>query len=263
MKKILIITIAVILFSINSVSAGTEGEDSLSNKKPEKTKDCFEKVNRGIFAFNQTLDGAIFEPLAKGYRKLPMPIRRGTSNVLANLSTLITVPNNLMQGEIKKAGENTLRFVVNTTLGILGIFDPASGLGFAEMEREDYGQTLAKWGVGEGCYVVLPVLGPSTARDAIGMLSGTMGGGDPWYNVTVKNDTQYFTDFDYYTSRATTGIDFRAKNIESFENLEQNSMDFYASVKSLYLQDRKQKISNSKKVIDTMDDGEWEEIETN
>jgi len=94
------------------------------------------------------------------------------------------------------------------------------------------------------------------------MFSGTIGGGDPWYNVTVRNDTQYFTDFDYYASRATTGIDFRAKNIESFENLEQNSMDFYASVKSLYLQDRKQKILNSKKVIDTMDDGDWEEIET-
>jgi len=263
MKKILIITTTVILLAISNVSAGTDGENSLSKKDSGQTKECFEKVNRGIFAFNQALDGAIFEPLAKGYRKLPIPIRRGTSNVVTNLSTLITVPNNLMQGEIKKAGENTLRFVVNTTLGILGIFDPASGLGFAELEREDYGQTLARWGVGEGCYLVLPVLGPSTARDAIGMLSGTMGGGDPWYNVTVKNDTQYFTDFDYYSSRATTGIDFRAKNIESFENLEQNSMDFYASVRSLYLQDRKQKIANSRKVTDTMDDGDWEEIESN
>jgi len=263
MKKILIITTTVILLAISNVSAGTDGENSLSKKGSGQTKECFEKVNRGIFAFNQALDGAIFEPLAKGYRKLPIPIRRGTSNVVTNLSTLITVPNNLMQGEIKKAGENTLRFVVNTTLGILGIFDPASGLGFAELEREDYGQTLARWGVGEGCYLVLPVLGPSTARDAIGMLSGTMGGGDPWYNVTVKNDTQYFTDFDYYSSRATTGIDFRAKNIESFENLEQNSMDFYASVRSLYLQDRKQKIANSRKVTDTMDDGDWEEIESN
>ena len=263
MKKILIITMAVILFAISNVSAGTDGENSLSKKNPGQTKDCFEKVNRGIFVFNQALDGAVFEPLAKGYRKLPVPIRRGTSNFLTNLSTLITVPNNLLQGEFKKAGENTLRFAVNTTLGILGIFDPASGLGFADLEKEDYGQTLARWGVGEGCYLVLPILGPTTARDAIGMLSGTMGGGDPWYNVTVKNDTQYFADFDYYSSRATTGIDFRAKNIESFENLEQNSMDFYSSVKSLYLQDREQKISNSKKVIDTMDDSDWEEIETN
>ena len=263
MKKILIITMTVILLTISNVSAGTDGENSLSKKNPGQTKDCFEKVNRGIFVFNQALDGAVFEPIAKGYRKLPVPIRRGTGNVITNLSTLITVPNNLLQGEFKKAGENTLRFAVNTTLGILGIFDPASGLGFAELEKEDYGQTLATWGVGEGCYLVLPVLGPTTARDAIGMLGGTMGGGDPWYNVTVKNDTQYFTDFDYYASRATTGIDFRAKNIESFENLEKNSMDFYSSVKSLYLQDRKQKISNSKKVIDTMDDSDWEEIETN
>ena len=262
MKKILIIATTVLLFAISNVSAGTDGKDSLSKKNSGQTKDCFEKLNRGIFAFNQSLDGAIFEPLAKGYRKLPVPIRQGTGNVLSNLSTLITIPNNLLQGDIKKAGENTLRFAVNTTLGILGIFDPASGLGFANLEKEDYGQTLATWGVGEGCYLVLPVLGPTTARDTIGMLSGTMGGGDPWYNVTVKNDTQYFTDFDYYASRATTGIDFRAKNIESFENLEQNSMDFYASVKSLYLQDREQKILNSKKVIDTMDDGDWEEIET-
>jgi phospholipid-binding lipoprotein MlaA len=175
----------------------------------------------------------------------------------------VTIPNNLLQGEIKQAGQNTIRFVVNTTLGILGIFDPASGLGFASLEKEDYGQTFGTWGIGEGCYLVLPVLGPSTVRDTFGMIGGTIGGGDPWYNITVKNDTHYFTDFDYYGSRATSGIDFRAKNIESFESLEQNSLDFYASVKSLYLQDRQKKILNSKKVTDTMDDSDWEEIESN
>ena len=263
MKKILIITLASILLTFSNVSAGTDGENSLSKKKSGETKDCFEKVNRGIFAFNQGLDNAIFEPLAKGYRKLPVPIRHGTGNVLDNLSTLMTVPNNLLQGEMKKAGQNTLRFAVNTTLGILGIFDPASGLGFDASDKEDYGQTFGTWGIGEGCYLVLPILGPSTARDAIGTIGGTIGGGDPWYNVTVKNDTHYFTDFDYYGSSATNGINFRAKNIESFENLEQNSMDFYASVRSLYLQDRRQKIKNSKKVTDTMDDGDWEEIESN
>ena len=263
MKKILIIVLASILLTFNNVNAGTDDENSLSKKNSGETKDCFEKVNRGIFAFNQGLDNAIFEPLAKGYRKLPVPIRHGTSNVLDNLSTLMTIPNNLLQGEIKKAGQNTVRFAVNTTLGILGIFDPASGLGFATLEKEDYGQTLGSWVIGEGCYLVLPILGPSTARDAIGTIGSTIAGGDPWYNVTVKNDTHYFTDFDYYGSTATAGVDFRAKNIESFENLEQNSMDFYASVRSLYLQDRKQKITNSKKVTDTMDDGDWEEIESN
>ena len=255
--------LAGILLTFSNVSAGTDDENSLSKKTSGEVKDCFEKVNRGIFAFNQGLDNAIFEPLAKESRKLPVPIRRGTGNVLDNLSTLMTIPNNLLQGEIKKAGQNTVRFAVNTTLGILGIFDPASGLGFDASDKEDYGQTFGTWGIGEGCYLVLPILGPSTARDAIGTIGGTIAGGDPWYNVTVKNDTHYFTDFDYYGSRATSGIDFRAKNIESFENLEQNSMDFYASVRSLYLQDRKQKIANSKKVTDTMDDGDWEEIESN
>ena len=262
MKKISLTILITFILSF-SAYAGTDGENTLSQEGDKPVKDCFEKVNRGIFAFNQGLDNAIFEPLAKGYRKLPVPVRHGTSNVLDNLSTLMTIPNNLLQGEIKKAGQNTVRFAVNTTLGILGIFDPASGLGFATLEKEDYGQTFGSWGIGEGCYLVLPILGPSTVRDTIGMVGSTVGGGDPWYNVTVKNDTHYFTDFDYYGSRATSGIDFRAKNIESLENLEQNSMDFYASVRSLYLQDRKQKIKNSKKVIDTMDDGDWEEIESN
>ena len=252
--------LASILLTFSNVNAGTDGENSLSKENTGEVKDCFEKVNRGIFAFNQGLDTALFEPLAKGYRKLPVPLRHGTSNVLDNLSTLMTIPNNLLQGEIKKAGQNTVRFVVNTTLGILGIFDPASGLGFASLEKEDYGQTLGTWGIGEGCYFVLPILGPTTVRDTIGIVASTVAGGDPWYNVTVNNDTQYFTDFDYYGTRGAAGIDFRAKNIESFDNLKQNSMDFYASVRSLYLQDRKQKVANSRKVTNTMDDGDWEEI---
>ena len=262
MKKITIVLFLSIFLSV-AANAGADGENSLSKNKPESVKDCFETVNRGIFAFNQFLDGVIFEPVARGYRYIPSPIRTGTGNAVSNLSNLVTVPNNLLQGEIKQAGVNTVRFVINTTVGILGIFDPAAVLGFEKEEKEDYGQTLGSWGVGPGCYLVLPVLGPSTVRDTFGLVGSTIAGGDPWYNVTVKNDTHYFTDFDYYGTRATSGIDFRAKNIESFESLEQNSLDFYASVRSLYLQDRQQKIANSKKVIDTMDDGDWEEIESN
>ena len=88
-------------------------------------------------------------------------------------------------------------------------------------------------------------------------------GGDPWYNVTVKNDTHYFSDADYYYSKAGDGINFRAKNIDSFDNLEKNSMDFYASVRSLYLQDRRKKISNSNDIIETQDDSDWDEIKSN
>ncbi len=260
MKKITIVLFLSIFFSV-AANAGADGENSLSKNKPESVKDCFETVNRGIFAFNQFLDGVIFEPVARGYRYIPSPIRMGTGNAVDNLSNLITVPNNLLQGDIKQAGVNTARFAINTTVGILGIFDPAAVLGFEKEEKEDYGQTLGSWGVGPGCYVVLPILGPSTVRDTVGTVA-TFVGGDPWYNVTTRNDTHYFKESDYYGTRITGGIDFRAKNIDSLESIEKNSIDFYASIRSLYLQDRQQKILNSKKVTNTMNDSDWEEIES-
>ena len=252
MKKIIYLIILSFLISVNSLAA--------DSSKDYDVKDCFKGVNRGIFAFNKALDNIIVEPLATGYRKLPSPIRTGTSNFLSNLSLLSTIPNNVLQGDLGLAGKNTSRLLINSTVGILGLFDPATSFGLNNYEREDYGQTLAKWGVDEGCYIVLPILGPSTLRDTTGKLVNYFGG-DPWYNITVRNDTQYVSEFDYYTSVGTSGVDFRAKNLESFNNLEENSMDFYASVKSLYLQDRKKKILNSDDITDTFDDSDWEEIE--
>jgi phospholipid-binding lipoprotein MlaA len=260
MKKIIITSLISLMLVVN-VSADTDGENNLSKKNSREIKDCFESVNRATFKFNQVLDDVIFEPVAKAYRVLPSPVRAGTGNALDNLSALVTIPNNILQGEFKKAGVNTGRFIVNTTVGIIGIFDVAEKIGFPEYEKEDYGQTLGVMGVGPGCYVVLPVLGPSTIRDTAGSFANIIGG-DAWYNVTVANNTQHFSDFDYYASRAGSGIDFRAKNLDSFENLEKNSMDFYASVRSLYLQDRQQKIANSNAIIQTQDDSDWEEIET-
>ena len=241
--------------------ASSDGELSLKNKnEPSEIKDCFEKVNRATFAFNQALDGVIFKPVASAYRILPSPVKSGVSNSLDNLSNLITVPNNILQGDFKTAGINTGRFVINTTVGILGLIDVAQYIGLPEYEKEDYGQSLAKFGVGPGCYIVLPVIGPSTARDTLGSAVNFLGG-DTWYNVTVRNDTQYFSDIDYYSSKVTGGVDFRAKNYNSIENLKNNSVDFYASVKSLYLQDRQQKILNTKKIINTQNDSDWEEID--
>ena len=258
-KKFTIIIITTLALTLNSY-AGSDGNLILKKNDPSRVKDCFEGVNRATFAFNQGLDGILFEPIAKAYRVLPSPVRTGLSNSLNNLSNLVTIPNNILQGDLKLAGQNTGRFAVNTTVGILGIFDVAEKRGFSKYEKEDYGQSLGTAGVGPGCYLVLPVLGPSTIRDTAGSVISVFGG-DPWYNVSVKNDTQYFNEKDYYISRATGGVDFRAKNIEAFNNLEENSIDFYASVKSLYLQDRKQKILNSKGVVDSMDDSDWEEIE--
>ena len=257
-KKIVLIVITTLALVANTYASSDE-DLILKKNQPSEIKECFETLNRGTFALNQGLDNVIFKPIASVYKKIPSPVKSGVSNSLDNLSNLITIPNNILQGDIGMAVENTGRFVVNTTIGILGIFDVAQYLGFSEYKKEDYGQTLAKHGVGPGCYVVLPILGPSTARDTLG-LTANFFGGDPWYNVTVRNNTHYFTDFDYYASKVTGGVDFRAKNYDSIENLEKNSLDFYASVKSLYLQDRQQKILNTNKIIETQDDSDWEEI---
>ncbi len=258
-RKIIITALSIFLLTFN-VNAGSDGELVLKKNEPAEIKDCFENLNRATFAFNQALDGVIFKPVASAYRVLPSPVRSGVSNSLDNLSNLVTIPNNILQGDFKKAGINSGRFVINTTIGILGFIDVAQHIGLPNYEKEDYGQSLAKFGIGPGCYIVLPVLGPSTVRDAAGSLVSVMGG-DAWYNVTVKNDTQYFSDIDYYSSRVTSGVDFRAKNYDSLNNLEKNSLDFYASVKSLYLQDRQQKILNTNKIIDTQNDSDWEEID--
>jgi phospholipid-binding lipoprotein MlaA len=260
MKNIIITFLISIMLSSN-VSAGTDGENSLS-KSPKPVKDCFENLNRGSFALNQGLDKAIFKPVAKAYRVLPSGVRTGTSNVLTNLSSLITVPNNILQGEFKTAGVNTGRFIVNTTVGLLGIFDVAEKIGFSDYEKEDYGQTLAVWGVGAGCYLVLPILGPSTIRDTAGSFLNLLGG-DPWYNASVHGNNEFLSKSDYMISKAVTAVDFRAKNIETIENLEKNSIDFYASVRSLYLQDRQKKIRNNNPTIEIMYEADWEEIESN
>ena len=259
MKKIAIILITTLALTHN-VNASSDGDLVLKKNNPAEIKDCSEGFNRASFAVNQGLDKAIFKPIANIYRSFPSPIKKGTSNFLDNLSNLVTIPNNILQGELKKAGVNTGRFVINTTIGILGLADAAEAMGFAKYEKEDYGQSLAVAGVGPGCYLVLPILGPSTARDTISSVTNFVGG-DAWYNVSVKNDTQYFSDFDYYSSKATAGVDFRAKNFDSIDNLEKNSLDFYASVKSLYLQDRQQKILNTSKIIDTQNDSDWEEFD--
>jgi len=265
MKKLFSIVIIILFsqFQVLNAIADSDGEVEISSKKnnnQQVVKDCFESVNRGIFALNQGLDKVIFKPLARGYRKLPQPIRSGTSNIINNLGNVVTIPNNILQGQMKDASMNSLRLIINSTLGIAGIFDVASYYGIEKRDKEDYGQTLGAWGVDEGCYFVLPVLGPTTVRDSIGSLAN-VAGGDAWYNVTVANDTQYFNEADYYLSRLLSGVDFRAKNLESFDSLENTSIDLYASIRSLYLQDRQRKIKNLDVATETMNDDDWEEID--
>ena len=213
--------------------------------KAFSAEECFEKTSRAIFKFNMVFDDAILEPIAKGYNKLPDPIIEGTSNFTSNISVLLSIPNNILQGNFKQLGHSVGSFTINTSLGILGFFNPAEKIGL-NPHKEDVGQTLGSYGVGPGCYFVLPILGPTTARDSLGMLADTFV--DPFAHITIREKELFSTsgnDLDYYSVRATTAIDFRADNDKNFESLEKNSLDFYSSLKSVYLQDRENKIKNS------------------
>ncbi len=268
-KKIIILSIVSLFFSSNMVLAGSTGNENLSkSNKAGTAKECFEGVSRTMFKLNHSLDKAIFKPVAKGYRALPAPIRKGTGNAMGNLRSLLTLSNNLLQGDIKGAGNTAGRFAINTTVGVLGIFDPASKLGLEKKGKEDFGQTMGVWGADSGCYFVMPILGPTTTRDAIGLIGNVFI--DPVYQIThnseIKNSlagNDNYSEHNYYYYRGTDSVDFRAKNIESFESVEQNSIDLYASLKSLYLQNREKQIKNSESITKTQDDSDWEEIDTN
>ena len=243
-KKIIISTIVLSFLSVSSAFSETNN------------KECFEKLSRGIFKFNQGVDKIIISPIAKGYNKLPEPIKNGTGNFTSNLATLLSVPNHILQGEWKAAGDSTASFLINSTVGILGFANPAKKLGL-ENRQEDVGQTLGRYGVGEGCYFVLPILGPTTLRDTAGKVADMFV--DPFAQVTLREKeilSIQGTKMDFYTVKGADAIDFRADNDKNLENLEKNSLDMYAAMKSLYLQNRTKRINNSA----TSEDDEWSEF---
>ena len=217
------------------------------------TEECFEGVSRTIFKSNMFFDDVVLEPIAKGYNKLPKPVKKGTSNFTSNISTLLSIPNSLLQGNIKQAGHATGSFVINTTVGILGFLNPAEKLGL-DPHKEDVGQTLGSYGIGHGCYYVLPILGPTTARDSIGLIADTFI--DPFAHVTLRENELLGVSgnsLDYYSVKGTGVVDFRSNNLTNFESMEKNSIDLYSAYKSFYLQDRENKVKNSKDNTDDWD----------
>ena len=216
------------------------------------TEECFEGVSRSIFKFNMAFDRAVLKPVARGYNKLPDPIKNGTSNFTSNIATLLSIPNSLLQGNMRQVGHSTGSFLVNSTVGVLGILNPAEKMGL-KPHKEDVGQTLGTYGVGPGCYFVIPILGPSTARDSFGLLADTFV--DPFAHVTIRENELFGVsgnDIDYFSVKGVTAVDFRADNNQNFESLEKNSLDLYSSLKSVYLQNRENKIRNS-----IEDEDEW------
>ena len=218
---------------------------TLTFSNAHSAEECFERTSRAIFKFNMALDDIVLEPLAKGYNKLPSPIKTGTGNFTSNIGTLLSIPNNILQGNFKQLGHSVGSFAINTTVGILGFLNPAERIGL-KPNKEDVGQTLGSYGIGPGCYLVLPVFGPSTARDSVGLLADTFL--DPFAHVTIREKELFKSSgnaLDYYSVKGLSAVNFRADNDKNFESLEKNSIDLYSSLKSIYLQDRENKIKNS------------------
>jgi phospholipid-binding lipoprotein MlaA len=206
---------------------------------PSGNNDPYEQTNRAIFGFNVTLDQEIFLPGAIFYVKsVPEPVRDGVHNVLSNLDVPTTFANDMLQGELDRGGESMMRLIVNTTVGVGGIFDVATKIGIP-YHTEDFGQTLAVYGMPEGPYLMLPVLGPDPPRDLLGDIADVFL--DPTTYIALREHTWYSVGRGFMNS-----MDSRSRNIDTLEAVRQTSVDFYASVRSLYRQNRDNEIRNGK-----------------
>ena len=215
----------------------TDSEDFETTTIEDEIYDPFEPVNRAIFSFNNVADRIVLEPIAKGYKKLPSPLQSGINNFLSNLRAPLVVVNQLLQGQGQNAFQSSGRFIVNSTVGIFGLFDVAEKMGLEEKE-EDYGQTLATWGVGDGFYLVLPLFGPSNLRDTSGMVLTMLT--DPINAYAVSEGEAWLVPM----RTAANAVDTRSQIIDEVNALRDNSVDYYAAVRSSYYQNRKAAINN-------------------
>jgi phospholipid-binding lipoprotein MlaA len=212
--------------------------------------DPWEGWNRNIFAFNLFMDDYLIKPLAQGYDFVrPGFMKNPIDNFLGNLNEPLNFLNNLLQGELTRAGDSWARFFVNSTFGLLGIFDVA-GYENVEEAPEDFGQTLAVWGVGHGAYFIIPFYKPSTVRDAFGeiVVDGFLL--DPWRYVADNNDAMAW----YYARMGVEILEARVDNLELFDNLRETAADdesFYALIRSLSCQKRQAEINNGRFEADT------------
>ncbi len=227
------------IFSVMILAALAAGCTASKDPEAVTQNDPYEETNRAIFNFNSKVDNAVAKPVAKFYNHaVPQTARTGVHNFLTNLGKPVTFGNDVLQGEIERAGQTVYRFTVNTTLGVGGLVDVASMIGIPEHD-EDFGQTLGTYGVGEGPYLVVPFMGPNPPRDLFGNVVDIFM--DPTTYITFHgSDT-------WYAVRAGVAVlDLRARNVDTLEQIERSSIDMYGSTRSLYRQYRNSEIRNGK-----------------
>lgn len=211
----------------------TDNPNSLAANDP------FEPMNRKVFEMNQATDRAVIKPVAEAYVDVvPDPAREGVHNFIVNLKLPVTFANDLLQGEFERGGETAARFTVNSTIGVAGLIDVASRMDIP-FHTEDFGQTLAVWGVDEGPYLVVPFFGPDPPRDLAGQVVDIYL--DPFTYVTLREHIWWSAG-----EEVVSAVDLRSRNLQSLEDIERSSVDLYASERSLYRQHRNSEIRNGK-----------------
>ena len=206
----------------------------------EQTNDPFEPANRAVFDFNQAVDRALLKPLAQGYRAaVPQFGRDRVRDFVNNLRAPIVFANDLLQGEPDRAVQTAMRFAFNTGFGIGGLFDLAAEGGIP-FHDEDFGQTFAVWGLPEGPYIVLPILGPSNPRDTGGLIAEWVS--DP-INLYLHNTDK---DWAIWTRTGLAGLEKRERFLDPLDEIERTSLDYYSSIRALYRQRRDAEIKNQK-----------------
>ena len=231
--------VVFIAASLGACATKPPVEEVEARAEYERINDPLEPLNRFTFKVNGFFDKLLFRPLAKGYNFIiPRPVRGAVTNFLDNLNTPLILLNDLLQGEGKRAKTTFSRFIVNSTVGIGGLFDPAENWGM-ERHNEDFGQTAAVWGVGEGFYLVLPLFGPSNPRDAAGIVGEFFA--DPLSIALDKWDREPLS----YARTSLELLDFRARNDDVFDELYR-AEDPYVTARSAYRQRRAFEISNGR-----------------
>jgi phospholipid-binding lipoprotein MlaA len=228
----LLVITAMALGSLAGCATPPPADDPDAVADFKETNDPIEPTNRVIYAVNNGIDTVVLRPAAQAYRFLvPEPVRGGVHNVLSNLGTPVQLSNDMLDGRPRRAGDTTMRFLINTTVGVLGIFDVANDWGYPNHDA-DFGMTMALWGLPEGPYLFLPVFGPSDPRDAVGLGVNTAMDPFTWVGqgaaVTALNWSRF----------AMNGLDQRERHLDDIDSVKKTALDPYATFRSLYRQHR-------------------------
>ena len=239
LRHLLVIT-TVMLGTLGGCATPPPSDDPDAVADYQETNDPLEPTNRAIYAFDDALDTVIMRPAAQAYRfVVPSPVRAGIHNVLNNLGTPVQLSNDMLEGKPRRAGDTSMRFLINTTVGVLGIFDIAKDWGYPDHDA-DFGMTLALWGLPEGPFLFLPVFGPSDPRDAVGL--GVNAAMDP-FNWVGQGAVVKALDWSRFTLNA---LDQRERHLDDIESTKKTALDPYATFRSLYRQNRHGKIDDAR-----------------